>query len=152
MTPDFRFCTETFDGAIEHIDAECRVDNFIHDIANGQEMDLGFLELDDLAAGVSEIVELGVQRIRDRQNTIFNRLVVLVLNSERNQLRPDSAEFNRPLGHALRDLPHSGILKVASGNRPVDAGHDARFQIVMQNVAGREREATFARRRGLWIF
>src|SRR5258707_10155994 len=114
-------------------------------------MDLGLLELDDLATRVSEIVQFSVQCIRDRKNTILNRLVVLVLNSERDQLRPDSAEFDRPLCHALRDLPHGGILQIASRNWPVDAGHDARFEIVMQNVAWWKRKTALARRRRLRV-
>ena len=74
-----------------------------------------------------------------------------ILHGEGDQLRPDGAELHRLLGHALRHLPHGGVLQVAARDRAVDPRHDARFQIVMQNVTGRKRQPAFAGRRRLRV-
>ena len=114
-------------------------------------MDLRLLELDDRAAGVGEIVQLFVQGVGDRQDAVLHRLVVFVLHREGDQLRPDGAELDRLPGHALRHLPHGGVLQLAARDRAGDAGHHARFQIIVQDVAGREGEPALAGRRRLRV-
>jgi hypothetical protein len=62
---------------------------------------------------------------------------VVVLDRSRDQLRQDGAELDRPLGHALRGLPHRGVLQAAAPNRPDDAGKHARLEKVVQDVPAR---------------
>src|SRR4029077_678680 len=47
-------------------------------------------------------------------------------------------ELDRLPGHALRHFKHGGILQIATRDRPDDAGHHARFEIVVQDVARRD--------------
>ena len=130
--------------AVEHFEAERRIDHVIDDVAHREQMDLRLLELDHRAAGIGEFVQLLVQRVGDGEDAVLDALVVAVGDREGDQLRPDGAELDRLLGHALRGLPHRGVLQVAAPDRADDARHHARLQVVVQDVAGREGQAALA--------
>ena len=74
-------------------------------------------------------------------------LVVAVLHREGDDLRRHRAELHRPLGDALRRLPHRGVLQIAAADRADDRRHHARFQIVVQDVAARKPDAAAPGRR-----
>src|ERR1041385_5472265 len=62
------------------------------------------------------------------------------------RLGADGAELDRLAGHPLRHLPDRGVLQLAAGDRPDDARHHPRFQVVVQDVPGREADRPAARR------
>jgi hypothetical protein len=114
-------------------------------------MNLRLLELDHRTAGVGEIVQFRIQGIGDCEDPVFERFVVFVLHGKGDQFGSDGPEFDRLLGHALRHLPHRGVLQFAARHRPRDPGHHPRFQVIMQDVTRRKHEAALARRSRLRI-
>ena len=151
MAPHFGLGAQAFHRAVEHVDAEVRVDHVVDDLARRQHVDLRLLELDHRTAGVGELCSSSFSASLIARMRSLIALVVFVLHREGDQLRPDGAELDRLLGHALRHLPHGGVLQVAARDRADDAGHHPRFQIVVQDVAGRKRHAAFAGRRRLRV-
>ena len=147
MRPHFGLCAQAFDGAIEHLDHQFRIDDLVLDLADRDQVDLRLLDLDHRAAGVGEVVIFLVERIGDGENAIRDALVVTILQREGDDLRRDAAELHRLLGEALRGLPHRGVLQVAAPERSGDHRHDARFQIIVQDVAARKPDAAAPGRR-----
>ena len=96
-------------------------------------------------------MQFGVQGLADREDAILHALVVTVGDREGDEFRSNGTELDRLSGQALRRLPHRGVLQVAAGDRADDARHDAGFEIVVQDMAGRERQSALARRRRLRV-
>ena len=123
------------------------MDHLVDNAAHRQQMNLRLLDLDHRAAGVGELVIFLVERIGDREDAIRHGLVVIVLHGEGDDLRRDVAEFYRPPGQPLGGLPHRGVLQIAAADWADDLRHHARFEVVVQDVAARERDAATAGRR-----
>ncbi len=107
-------------------------------------MNLRLFHLDDLASGVRQVVQFLVERLRHRHDPVGQALVVLVLDREGHELRRHRPELHRLLRQALRRLEDLRILHLAAPDRPDDPRHHARFQIVVQDVAARKRDAARA--------
>ncbi len=146
MRPDFGLGAQPLHGAIEHLDHQLRIDHLVLDLAHRDQVDLRLLDLDHRAAGVGELVIFLVERIGDREHAVRHALVVTILQREGDDLRRYRAEFDRLGGEALRRLPHRGVLQIAAADRAGDDRHDARFQIVVQDVAARKPDAAAAGR------
>ncbi len=147
MRPHFGLGAQPLHGAIEHLDHQLRLDHLVLDLAHRDQMDLRLLDLDHRTAGVGELVIFLVEGVGDREHAVGHALVVPVLQREGDDLGRHRAELDRLRGEALRRLPHRGVLQIAAADRSGDDRHDARFQIVVQNVAARKPDAAAAGRR-----
>ena len=147
MRPHFGLGAQSLHGAIEHLDHQLRRDDFVLDFAHRDQMDLRLLDLDHRAAGVGELVVFLVESVGDGEHALGQALIVPVLQREGDDLRRHRAEFDRLGGEALRRLPHRGVLQIAAPERAGDDRHDARFEVVVQNVAARKHDAAAAGRR-----
>src|SRR5262245_17042478 len=147
VAPHLGLRPQPSDRSVEDLDAEGWVDHLVDDVAYCEQVDLWLLELNGRTAGIGKLVQLLVQGVGDGKDAILHAGIVPVGNGEGDQLGPDGAELDRLVGHTPSSLPHRGILQVAAADRPNDAGHYSGFQIVVQDVARREREAAFASQR-----
>src|SRR6478609_2792450 len=69
---------------------------------------------------------------------------MLVLYGIGDEFRRDGAEFNRSVRHALRRLEDFRILHFTGSDGPHNLGHDAGFEVVVQDVAAGEADAAGA--------
>ena len=141
VTPHFRLIPQTLDGVVEDLEHELRIDDFVNDAAGCQQVDLGFLQLDHGTPCVGQIMQFFVEGVAQRHNARGQVLVVLVLNCESDQFGRDRSKLNWLRGQTLRRLPNFGVLHLAAIYGPHDPGHDARFQIVMENVSAGKGDA-----------
>ena len=123
------------------------IDHRVGDAARRDQVDLRLLDLDHRAAGVGQLVVFLVERLGDREHAVRHALVVAVLHREGDDLGRHRAALHRPLGEALRRLPHRGVLQIAAADRPGDRRHHPRLQIVVQDVPARKADAAAAGRR-----
>ena len=107
-------------------------------------MDLRLLHLDDRTPGVGQVVELLVEGVAEGHDSRRNVLVVLVLHRKCDELRRHRAELDRLGGEPLRGLQQLRVLHLAPADGPDHLGHDARFEVVVKDVASRERDAAGA--------
>ena len=154
VAPDLGLGAQALHGVVEDLHQIVDVELAERLAAHRHHVDLRLLHLDHRAAGVGELVELLVERVAERPGALDRVLVVVVLDRGGEQLGQDGAELDRPLGHALRRLPHRGVLQVAAPDRADDAREHARLEEVVQDVPARigdradlvDRRARLARR------
>ena len=60
VTPHLGFRAQAFDRAVEHIDAESRIDHVVHDVAHRKQMNLRLFKLNDRAPRIGKIMQLFV--------------------------------------------------------------------------------------------
>jgi hypothetical protein len=104
-------------------------------------VDLRLLQLDHRAAGLSELGELGVQRVAHRHDGFADVAIVQVAHRHRDELGRDGAELDRAGRQPLRRLPDRGVLQRTAADRPDKVGHDASLEDVVQDVARLVRNA-----------
>ena len=114
-------------------------------------MDLRLFHLDHRATRVRELAQLFVERVAQRPGALDRIFVMIVGDRGREQLGQDGAELDRPVGEALRDLPHRGVLQIAAPDRTGDARKHPRFEKVMQDVAARIGDGADIVDRGLGL-
>src|SRR5262249_51515988 len=144
VTPDLGFLAQAFDGVVEHLQHELGVDDVVHQPAQGHQVYLRLLHLDDRAAGVGKRVQLRVECVGERHDAFAQALVVLVADGERQQLGRDRAELDGLPGEPLRRLPELHVLQLAAPDWTDDARKYLGFDIVVQYVAPRKGGAAAA--------
>ena len=105
--------------------------------AHRHHVNLRLFHLDHRTAGVGELVKLLVERFAERHRALDRVFVISVDHGSREQLGQDGAPLDRALGHALRRLPHRGVLQIAAADFVDHLREDAGFQEVVQDVAAR---------------
>ena len=91
--------------------------------------------------GIRQVVQLLVEGIAQRHDPLRQPRVVLVLHRERHQLRRHRPELHRLGRQPLRRLEQLRILHLAAPDRPHQLRHHPRFQVVVQDVPARKRNA-----------
>ena len=137
VAPYLGLATQPFHRVVEDLDQIGAVELAKYLAAHRHHMDLRLFHLHQRAAGVGEIVQLGVERVAKRPGALDRILVEIVLAARREQLRQNGAELDRPHGHALGSFPHRGVLQVAAAHRADDPGKDTGLERVMQDVTAR---------------
>jgi hypothetical protein len=84
MRPHLSLGAKPPDGAIEHFDHQLRRDHLILDLADGDQVDLRFLDLNDWAAGIGKLMIFLVESLGDCEHAGGRALVVPVLHREAN--------------------------------------------------------------------
>ena len=149
MRPHLGLAAQAFHRAIEHLDHQLRRDHLVLDFAHGDQVNLRLLDLNHRTAGVGKLVVFLVEGVGDGEHALGHALVVAVLQRKRHDLRRYGAEFDRPFGEPLRRFPHRGVLQIAAPDLAGDDGHDARLEIVVQNMTARKADAASSRGRRL---
>ena len=104
-------------------------------------MDLWFLHLNHGTARVGQIMQLLVEGIADRHDPRGQVVVMLILDSESDQLRCDRPELDRFRGQTLRRFPYFRVLHLAASHGSHDFRHDSRFQIIVENMPAGKSDA-----------
>ena len=138
MAPHLGLRPQSFHGVVEDFHEIIRIELAESLAARRHHVDLRFLHLDHRAAGVGEIIELLVERFAQRPGALDRILVMVVLHRGREQLRQDGAELDRLPGHALRRLPHGGVLQSSTPYRSNDPRKHTGFQKIVQNMTARK--------------
>ena len=122
---------------------ELGVDDLVDDAARREQVDLRLFHLDDGAAGVGERVQLFVERVAQCPDALADVLVV----------KSCTANATR-LGVTVPNLTGLSVMRCAAlyicatasdrGRQGDDARHQARFDVVVQDVAAREADAAAA--------
>jgi hypothetical protein len=149
VAPDLGLRAQALHGVVEYFEHELGIDDLVDDAACGEQVNLRLFHLNDGAAGVGERVQLFVERVAQSPDALANVLVVEVLHGERDELGRDGAELHGLARHALRGFVDLRVLHVAAADGAHDARHQARFDVVVENVAAREADAAAADRRHL---
>ena len=136
VAPHLGRVAQALDGAVERIHEELGAEQRRAAAAlDARQVDVRLFHLDDGAAGASQIRELGLHRIGQREQQVFLLRVVVVPDRRADEIRHDRPELDRPRGEALRDLPQIRVVQRAALDRPHAARHHAAFHHFEDNVS-----------------